>query len=207
MDIKHRIKHKSKRNIKRQIRRLNDDKGISIILAIIIIIVLGLAGSIFAYLMSSGSINSRADLLSAEAKYAAKSGVELTLYELEQTPQNFTPTAPSEAGCPTSPVMPPGVTGTISGTEYLSGNLQGNLPKSVNYTPTFCAMVTKFTPKPTPTNCGTPAPPYYIINSNGFAGGTEREITAEVIVGGTNTVNNNSCTGIYVETELPNSYK
>ena len=201
MDIKHRIKHKSKRNIKRQIRRLKDDKGISIILAIIIIIVLGLAGSIFAYLMSSGSINSRADLLSAEAKYAAKSGVELTLYELEHKNGNqFTQTPPSGAGCPTSPVNPPGVTGTISGTEYLSGNLQGNLPKSVNYTPTFCAVEGKL-----PTTGGSCN--YYIITSNGFAGGAEREITAEVIVGGTNTVNNNSCTGIYVETELPNSYQ
>ena len=191
MDIKQRIK----RNINRQIRRLNDDKGISIILAIIIIIVLGLAGSIFAYLMSSGSINSRADLLSAEAKYAAKSGVELTLYELEQKPQKFTPTAPSGAGCPASPVKPPGVTGTVSGTsQYLLGNLQGNLPQSVNFTPTFCAVEGKLSTGRPGGQCT-----YYIITSNGFAGGTEREITAEVGTGGT------SCTGIYVETELPNS--
>ena len=199
MDIKQRIK----RNINRQIRRLNDDKGISIILAIIIIIVLGLAGSIFAYLMSSGSINSRADLLSAEAKYAAKSGVELTLYELKTpnpNPQNFKkPPAPS--GCPQSPVIPPGVKGTVNGTpQYLSGNLQGNLPQSVNFTPTFCAVEGSLL---TNGQGGGPGPgggcTYYIITSNGFAGGTEREITAEVGTGGT------SCTGIYVETELPNS--
>ncbi|MGC8554312.1 MAG: hypothetical protein ACP5NA_02340, partial [Candidatus Acidulodesulfobacterium sp.] len=133
--------------IKRQIKLfelLNDDRGISIILAIIIIIVLGLAGSIFAYLISSGGINSRADLLSAEAKYAAKSGVELTLYELEQNPPPtiFANNPPSGAGCPASPIIPPGVTGNLNTSYYyLSGNLQGNLQQPVvNFTPTFCAV-------------------------------------------------------------------
>ena len=187
MDIKQRIK--------RQIRRLNDDKGISIILAIIIIIVLGLAGSIFAYLMSSGSINSRADLLSAEAKYAAKSGVELTLYELEISGQ-FVPGNKPPSGCPANPVIPPGVTEKIKTPyQYLSGNLQGNLPQSVNFTPTFCAVEGSLQGN----GQGNGGCAYYIITSNGFAGGTEREITAEVGKG------NNSCTGIYIETELPNS--
>ncbi|MDA8272926.1 MAG: hypothetical protein M0Z72_04215 [Deltaproteobacteria bacterium] len=177
---------------------VGSNKGISIILAIIIIIVLGLAGAIFAYLMASGSIVSRSNLTSAEAKYAAKSGVEITLYELEKptAPVPFSGTA--LPGCPTTPVLPPGITGTLSGVSYLSGNLQGNLLPSVNYTPTFCAVegTLQLPPPPPP----PPPPPctYYIITANGFAGGTEREITAKVGVGG-------NCTGIYVETELPNS--
>ena len=179
-----------------KIKQLNNDNGISIILAIIIIIVLGLAGSIFAYLMSSGSINSRADLLSAEAKYAAKSGVELTLYELENQ-KNFGKLQP--LGCPATPVLPPGVTGTVNPPyQYLSGNLQGSLPPSVNFTPTFCSVEGKLPGGPGGQNCT-----YYIITSNGFAGGTEREITAEV--GISNGNKGNKCTGIYVETELPNS--
>ena len=180
-----------------KLKKLNNDKGISIILAIIIIIVLGLAGSIFAYLMSSGSINSRADLLSAEAKYAAKSGVELTMYELEKNGQ-FAPPSPVPPGCPATPVLPPGVTGTVNSPyQYLSGNLQGSLPPSVNFTPTFCSVEGKLPGGPGGQNCT-----YYIITSNGFAGGTEREITAEV---GISNGNGNKCTGIYVETELPNS--
>jgi hypothetical protein len=183
-----------------KLKQLNNDKGISIILAIIIIIVLGLAGSIFAYLMSSGSINSRADLLSAEAKYAAKSGVELTLYELEKTPPNLAPPYNTPPGCPTKYVLPPGPTVKNSTKKgYLSGNLQGYLSPSVNFTPTFCAMITTVTITFTP-NCN--GGKFYIINSNGFAGGTEREITAEV---GISNGNGNNCTGIYVETELPNS--
>ena len=181
-----------------KLKQLNNDNGISIILAIIIIIVLGLAGSIFAYLMSSGSINSRADLLSAEAKYAAKSGVELTLYELEQQPPQKLASPPTPPGCPATPVKPPGVTGKVNKPyQYLSGNLQGNLSPSVNFTPTFCAVEGKLT-GPGGQNCT-----YYIITSNGFAGGTEREITAEV--GISNGNKGNKCTGIYVETELPNS--
>ncbi len=182
-----------------KLKKLNNDKGISIILAIIIIIVLGLAGSIFAYLMSSGSINSRADLLSAEAKYAAKSGVELTMYELEKNGQ-FAPPSPVPPGCPATPVLPPGVTGNMNSPQYLSGNLQGNLSSSVNFTPTFCAMITEVTVTPAHPNCN--GGKFYIINSNGFAGGTEREITAEVNING--TYQGKSCAGIYVETELPN---
>ena len=181
-----------------KLKKLNNDKGISIILAIIIIIVLGLAGSIFAYLMSSGSINSRADLLSAEAKYAAKSGVELTMYELEKNGQ-FAPPSPVPPGCPATPVLPPGVTGTVNSPyQYLSGNLQGSLPPSVNFTPTFCAVEETLSLQGGPGQGGSCT--YYIITSNGFAGGTEREITAEVGIS-----NGNKCTGIYVETELPNS--
>ncbi len=184
--------------IRRNVNRLNDNKGISIILAIIIIIVLGLAGSIFAYLMSSGSINSRADLLSAEAKYAAKSGIELTLYELEPNHYGVTQRQPLNAGCPTRPVVPSGVPGTPNlPYQYLWGNLQGNLQQSVNFTPTFCAVVGKFQSPGPQKNCT-----YYIITSNGFAGGAEREITAKV---GISKGNNGNCTGIYVETELPNS--
>ena len=184
-----------------KLKQLKNDKGISIILAIIIIIVLGLAGSIFAYLMSSGSINSRADLLSAEAKYAAKSGVELTLYELEKKNGQFAPPSSVPPGCPTTPVPPPGVTGTVNPSyQYLSGNLQGNLSPSVNFTPTFCAVEGELNLQSGtggPGNCA-----YYVITSNGFAGGTEREIAAEV---GKGNGNGNKCTGIYVETELPNS--
>ena len=188
-----------------KLKKLNNDKGISIILAIIIIIVLGLAGSIFAYLMSSGSINSRADLLSAEAKYAAKSGVELTLYELEQQPPQKLASPPTPPGCPATPVKPPGVTGKVNKPyQYLSGNLQGNLSPSVNFTPTFCAVEGELNLQSGtggPGNCA-----YYVITSNGFAGGTEREITAEVGIQGQGQ-GQGSCTGtgIYVETELPNS--
>ena len=168
---------------------IGSDKGISIVLAIIIIIVLGLAGSIFAYLTSSGNITSRSNLTSAAAKYAAKSGVEITMYEIEQPGNNFSPTPPPGSDCP-SPVLPPGVTGSLSNISYLSGNLQGNMSTSSEYTPTFCAVKGKLKGGG---NCT-----YYIITSNGFADGTEREVTAEVGIGGGN------CTGIYVETELPN---
>ena len=168
---------------------VGSNKGISIILAIIIIIVLGLAGSIFAYLTSSGNITSRSNLTSAAAKYAAKSGVEITFYELEQPPPGpFSTTQPSS--CLKNPVPPPGV-GTPGASEYLSGNLQGGLPKSSEYTPTFCAVEGKLNKVGGCT--------YYVITSNGFAGGTEREVTAEVGI-----KNGGNCTGIYVETELPN---
>ncbi len=169
------------------------DKGISIVLAIIIIIVLGLAGSIFAYLTSSGNITSRSDLTSAAAKYAAESGVEITMYEIKNS-GNFSSTQLS--GCPLNPVPPPGVSRTLTGSpSYLYGNsLQGNLPQSSNYTPTFCAVYGSL--NGAPINGCDP----YIITSNGFADGTEREITAEVGIkkGG------GGCTGIYVETEMPN---
>ena len=176
---------------------VSSNKGISIILAIIIIIVLGLAGSIFAYLTSSGNITSRSNLTSAAAKYAAKSGVEITMYELENN-GSFSLTQPTGSDCP-SPVCPPGVCSVpplnrkLTPGEYLSGNLQGSLPASSNYTPTFCVVYGKLS-GPKISGCDP-----YVITSNGFAGGTEREVTAEVGIkpGG-------GCTGIYVETELPN---
>ena len=170
---------------------VSSNKGISIILAIIIIIVLGLAGSIFAYLMSSGNITSRSNLTSAAAKYAAKSGVEIMFYELEN---GGAFSSSYLSGCPTFPIIPPMVTRTLTGSYfYLSGNLQGSLPASSNYTPTFCVVYGKLS-GPKISGCDP-----YVITSNGFAGGTEREVTAEVGIkpGG-------GCTGIYVETELPN---
>ncbi len=180
---------------------VGSNKGISIILAIIIIVILGLAGSIFAYLMASGSIVSRSNLASAEAKYAAKSGVEITMYEIENgSSSDFSPSLLS--GCPLKkPVLPPGVTGSPSNIRYLSGNLQGSLKTKtvapdINYTPTFCAVEGELSSGGGGGNCT-----YYIITSNGFAGGTEREITAEVGI-----KKNDNCTGIYVETELSNSY-
>ncbi len=180
---------------------VSSNRGISIILAIIIIVVLGLAGSIFAYLMASGSIVSRSNLTSAAAKYAAKSGVEITLYELENGGA-FSGSRPSGSGCPSSPVLPPGVSGGIGLLQYLSGNLQGNLPSSVNYTPAFCAVEGELT------GAGTSNCTYYIITSNGFAGGTEREITAEVVIKGSGTSacpTNGGGTGIYIEAEPSNS--
>ena len=175
---------------------VSSNKGISIVLAIIIIIVLGLAGSIFAYLTSSGNITSRSNLTSAAAKYAAKSGVEITLYELEPKNNGAFSTGTPPPGCPVSPVLPPGVSGTPSNNQYqyLSGNLQGGLPPSSDYTPTFCAVEGALGKVGTGSCSGTT---FYVITSNGFAGGTEREVTAEVGIGG-------NCTGIYVETELPN---
>ncbi len=171
-------------------RIIKSNKGISIILAIIIIIILGLAGSVFAYLIASGSIVSRSNLLSAEAKYAAKSGVEITFYQIEKGGA-FLETRPS--GCPLSPVLAQKT--TVTAVQYLSGNIQGNLPDGVNYTPTFCAAEGKLS---SPDNCT-----YYAITSNGFAGGTKREITAEVGV----EKNDKGCTGIYAESEQPNSAK
>ncbi len=179
---------------KKQIRIIGSDKGISIVLAIIIIIVLGLAGSIFAYLTSSGNITSRSNLTSAAAKYAAKSGVEITFWEMENNGAFFNGLTPQ--GCPTIPVKPPGVNRTLTGGYYyLSGNLQGNLKTvapGTNYTPTFCAVEGKL-------SGGGGGCTYYVITSNGFAGGTEREVTAEV-----GYKKGDNCTGIYVETELPN---
>ena len=176
---------------------VGSNKGISIILAIIIIVVLGLAGAIFAYLIASGSIVSRSNLASAEAKYAAKSGVEITMYEIENGSSGDFSSRPL-SGCPASPIIPPPVNRTLKGSPYyLSGNLWGSL-KTVapytNYTPTFCAVYGSL--KGGKINGCDP----YVITSNGFAGGTEREVTAEVGIkkGG-------NCTGIYVETELPNN--
>ena len=185
---------------------VSSNKGISIILAIIIIIVLGLAGSIFAYLTSSGNITSRSNLTSAAAKYAAKSGVEITFYELENSGAFSTP--PPPLSCPKNPVPPPGVSGSVKPgtTQYLSGNLQGGpgsfletFAPGANYTPTFCAV--EGTLGRGTHNCSSTT--FYVITSNGFAGGTEREVTAEV---GIKPGGGNCTTGIYVETELPNNY-
>lgn len=165
-------------------RIIKSNKGISIILAIIIIIILGLAGSVFSYLIASGSIVSRSNLLSAEAKYAAKSGVEITLYQIKNGGA-FSTTQPD--ACP----LPPSNTTAV---QYLSGNLQGNLPAGVNYTPTFCAVEGELSSSNN--NCT-----YYAVTSNGFAGGTKREITAEV---GVKNSGGGGCTGIYVESEPPN---
>ena len=128
-------------------------------------------------------------------KYAAKSGVEITFWEMENNGAFFN--GPTPQGCPTKPVCPPGVcvpppNRNLTGSpQYLSGNLQGGVPQSSNYTPTFCAAEGKLSGGG---NCT-----YYVITSNGFAGGTEREVTAEV-----GYKNGGNCTGIYVETELPN---
>ncbi|MHB1661406.1 MAG: hypothetical protein ACYCSQ_01035 [bacterium] len=183
-------------------RVIGSNRGISIILAIIVIIMLGLAGSVFAYLMASGSITSRSNLLSAEAKYAAKSGVEITLWEIENGSKDaFSPSNTSQfSSCPSTPVSPPGVSSSAA-QGFLSGNLQGNpstLPPNLNYAPTFCAVEGTLS-IPGGGNCN-----YYIITSNGFAGGTEREVTAEI--GIKKNGNGGNCTGIYVESELPNSY-
>ena len=187
---------------------IGSDKGISIVLAIIIIIVLGLAGSIFAYLTSSGDITSRSNLTSAAAKYAAKSGVEITFYELENNyPTGFSPTNPNISMCPANPpypVLPPGVTGGHPSNIYylLGNNLQGSLPQSSNYTPTFCAAEGKLS------GSGSGNCTYYVITSNGFAGSTEREVTVEVVIkggaGGSSCPVGGGGAGIYVETELPN---
>ena len=181
---------------------IGSDKGISIVLAIIIIIVLGLAGSIFAYLTSSGNITSRSNLTSAAAKYAAKSGVEITMWEIENVGSGAFSSSPLP-GCPASPIIPPLLSPnrTLKGNySYLSGNLQGGpgsfletVAPGANYTPTFCAVYGSL--NGAKINGCDP----YIITSNGFAGGTEREITAEVGI-----KNGGKCTGIYVETELPN---
>ncbi len=177
---------------------VGSNKGISIILAIIIIVILGLAGSIFAYLMASGSIVSRSNLLSAEAKYASKSGIEITLYGIENN-LAFSLTPPS--ACPASPVSPPGVGVKTTSLGYLSGDLAGNLPTSVNYTPAFCAVEGTLKKAGKAGKAGKCTYYYDIITSNGLAGGTEREVTAEVYVG-TGT----GCTPavIYVEAEPPN---
>jgi hypothetical protein len=187
-------------------RVIRSNEGISIILAIIIIIMLGLAGSIFAYLTASGSITSRSNLVSAAAKYAAKSGVEITLYELE--PRNGGSFSNSQlSGCPTTPVLPPGVSGTPTPPYgYLSANssgnsLQGNLKTiapGTNYTPTFCAVEGALTGGGG--GCGGGGYKSYVITSNGFAGGTQREVTAEV------GIHNGTGVGVIcAETELSNS--
>ncbi len=176
---------------------IGSNRGISIVLAVIIIIVLGLAGSIFAYLTASGSLVSRSNLTSAAAKYAAKSGVDITMY-ITSGLSALTSTPPAAAGCPAAPVIPPGVSGKFGrNIEYLYGNL-GNYD---DYAPSFCALIAE--------DSDTKLPCLYVISSNGFAGGTEREITTEAGINyGLNKKGQISCPGtettIFVENELPN---
>ncbi len=183
-------------------RVIKSNKGISIIFAIIIIVLMGLAGSVFAYLMASSGITSRQNLTSAEAKYAAKSGIEIAMYQLKSnSSSNFTNSAPADVSCPTTPVIPPGVTLSLSTSyRYIFGNLAPNYSID-NYTPSFCALVAQVNGNGNgnDTSC-------YIITANGQAGGTTREISAEVGIGASVS----SCGGganntIFVENELPNS--
>ncbi len=189
---------------------LSSNKGISIIFAVILIVLLGLAGSIFAYLMASGSITSRQNLTSAEAKYAAKSGVEIAMYQEANPPSPPTfptsLTAPSGISCPSAPVIPPGVTILAANIKTI-GYIYGDLGNYDNYTSSFCALVAEDT-TPTP-SC------LYIITSNGSAGGTVRAITTEAgIKYHVNSAGKIKCNKsdkksdktIFVENELPNSY-
>ncbi|RZD19267.1 MAG: hypothetical protein EVG15_02190 [Candidatus Acididesulfobacter diazotrophicus] len=183
-------------------RVIKSNKGISIIFAIIIIVLMGLAGSVFAYLMASSSITSRQNLLSAEAKYAAKSGIEIAMYQLKNSSNgnsNFSSSVPADVSCPTTPVIPQGVTLSLSTNyQYIYGNLAPNYSID-NYTPSFCALVAQQS-NDNNTSC-------YIITANGQAGGTTREISAEV---GIKTSASGNCASggnniIFVENELPNS--
>ncbi|MHB8282361.1 MAG: hypothetical protein ACYDDE_06110 [bacterium] len=187
-------------------RVIKSNKGISIIFAIIIIVLMGLAGSVFAYLMASSSITSRQNLTSAAAKYAAKSGIEIAMYQLENpdsgSGNNFSESAPAGVSCPTTPVIPPDVTLTLSSSyQYIYGNLAPNYSID-NYTPSFCALIAAQGTDGNNKSC------LYIITANGQAGGTTREISTEVGIkcnqtsgqgtgGGSNT--------IFVENEIPNS--
>jgi hypothetical protein len=187
---------------------LSSNKGISIIFAVILIVLMGLAGSIFAYLMASGSITSRQNLTSAEAKYAAKSGIEITMYQLERKNVKintlFTAAAPSGVSCPTSPVIPPGVITLSAASINTIGYIYGNLGNYNNYTSSFCALVAQGN---TGGGGGGNQSCLYIITSNGSAGGTIREVTTEVGITCTATKKKPvNLTAIFVENELPNSY-
>ncbi len=169
---------------------------------------MGLAGSVFAYLMASSGITSRQNLSSAEAKYAAKSGIEIAMHQLKNNVngKNFSSIAPAGVSCPNNTIIPPGVTLSLSSSssyQYIYGNLAPNYSID-NYTPSFCALVAQGQ-RNTGGAGGGCNNTYYIITSNGFAGGTEREITAEVGIGNGKNPNSTSCTGIYVESEPPNS--
>ncbi len=186
---------------------IKSNSGISIIFAIIIIILMGLAGSVFAYLMASSSINSRQGLTNAAAKYAAKSGIEIAAYELGKENDNNTPpnnfagfsnTPPSGLSCPNIVVPPYGVSGqNLTPPHYYiySYNLysgDSNTPAAGgnnsnigvdNYTPAFCAIVQQYQYNNNTTYNATSCPAYWIITSNGFAGGTLRSVSAEVGTG------------------------
>lgn len=221
-------------------RVIKSNSGISIIFAIIIIILMGLAGSVFAYLTASSSINSRQDLTSAAAKYAAKSGIEIAAYTaytatygyggdlLSNPPSGFSmPPAPAGLNCPDNVVPPYGVSSSISTQQssyyYIysynlysggsntsrAGTGGNNSGIGVdNYTPAFCAAVTQYTPPSSsekPKSCSY----YWIITSNGFAGGTVRSVSAEV---GTDcNTGNDTDTGerytaiIFAENEVANN--
>lgn len=179
---------------------------------------MGLAGSVFAYLMASSGVNSKQDLTSAASKYAAKSGVEIAAYELGQNPppsQLFSQTPPNGLSCPAVVVPPYGVSVShavsSSGSTYYiySYNLYPGSTAAVtagksnigvdNYTPAFCAIMSK-TVTPCPGGAGGNTTTYWIITSNGFAGGTQREVTAEA---GIPAAPGNGV--ICAESELPNS--
>ena len=175
---------------------IKSNKGISIIFAIIIIVLMGLAGSVFAYLMASSGITSRQDLTSAAAKYAAKSGIEIAMYQLLHQKNNSSSSAPAGVSCPNKPVIPPGVFSFTSTTiHYIYGNLAPINQSIDNYTPSFCALVAENSNP----SC------LYIITANGQAGGTTREISAEVGIKYNKTNNCSATTNtIFVENELPN---
>jgi len=188
-------------------RVVKSNSGISIIFAIIIIILMGLAGSVFAYLMASSSVNSRQDLTSSAAKYAAKSGIEIAAYELGQSspppPTGFSTMAPTGLSCPNSVVPPYGVSDSnltqspyyiYSYNLYSGGSNTTGVNNSDigvdNYTPAFCAVVQQ--QQYNPPNPNPPNPPNqsnqssnncsssWIITSNGFAGGKVKAVSAEV---------------------------
>jgi hypothetical protein len=203
-------------------RVVKSNSGISIIFAIIIIILMGLAGSVFAYLTASSSINSRQDLTSAAAKYAAKSGIEIAAYELgkgnnppSNPPSGFsTPPAPTGLSCPNNVVPPYGVQGSISTQQssyyYIySYNLYSGNNSSIgvdNYTPAFCAAVEKYNPLNTPPNSSEScSKPYWIITSNGFAGGTVNSVSAEVGTGCRLDNGVGNTTIIFAENEVSNN--
>jgi len=205
-------------------RVIKSNSGISIIFAIIIIILMGLAGSVFAYLMASSSVNSRQDLTSSAAKYAAKSGIEIAAYELGQSspppPTGFSTMAPTGLSCPNSVVPPYGVSDsnlTQSPYYIYSYNLYsgGSNNSGVdNYTPAFCAVVQQqqYNPPNPPNqsnqssnNCSSS----WIITSNGFAGGKVKAVSAEVGIccpkGNCNGSGNNNSSIIFAENEVANN--
>jgi len=208
-------------------RVIKSNSGISIIFAIIIIILMGLAGSVFAYLMASSSVNSRQDLTSSAAKYAAKSGIEIAAYELGQSspppPTLFSKTAPTGLSCPNSVVPPYGVSdlnltqppyyiysyNLYSGGSNTTGVNNSNIGVD-NYTPAFCAVVQQQSNQPNQSNqSSNNCSSSWIITSNGFAGGKVRAVSAEVGIccpkGNCNGSGNNNSSIIFAENEVANN--